>query len=331
MIFHPLIIALTSASVLTTFLVLYASAFGIEILRRWDLSSGSELQLALERKTYLVSTVLAFVFAFQLLSLFLFIFTADRLHTSFIGAMCAAGTLHVNGAGYPALILKMLNFVLAGLWLILNAADVRGYDYPLTRKKYAFLLAIAPLILVEAAFQTAFFLRLKPDITTSCCGSLFSSAGNVRITDLAALPVSPMKAVFAVVLFLTLAAGVFFLLRRRGAYVFAALAGSSLVVSLLAILSFISLYIYELPSHPCPFCILQSAYGFLGYPIYAALFGGGLCGLGVGLLQPFRKTESLARVFPAFQRRLALASLLLWLVFAALAGYRIAVSNLILP
>ncbi len=177
-IFHPLILALLVASGLTGFLVLYASVFGVQILRRWDLRSGSELQLGLERKTYLISTLLAFVFSIELLSLFLFVFTADALHTFFVGAMCAAGTLHVNGFGYPALLLKMGNFVLAGIWLILNAADIRGYDYPLTKKKYGFLLVLTPLILAETVLQTAFFLKMKPDITTSCCGSLFSSSGN---------------------------------------------------------------------------------------------------------------------------------------------------------
>ena len=115
--------------------MLYASVFGAQILRRWDLRSGSELQLGLERKTYLISTLLAFVFSVELLSLFLFVFTADALRTFFVGAMCAAGTLHVNGFGYPALLLKIVNFVLAGTWLVLNAADIRGYDYPADEKK----------------------------------------------------------------------------------------------------------------------------------------------------------------------------------------------------
>lgn len=30
------------------------------ILRRWDINSGSELQLRLERRTYLISTLLGF-------------------------------------------------------------------------------------------------------------------------------------------------------------------------------------------------------------------------------------------------------------------------------
>ena len=54
--------------------------------------------------------------------------------------MCAAGTLNVNAYGYPTLVLKVLNCLLAGIWLILNHADNRADDYPLIRKKYALLL-----------------------------------------------------------------------------------------------------------------------------------------------------------------------------------------------
>ena len=84
--------------------------YGIRILRNWDLKNGSELQLSLERKTYLISTIMSYAFGFQLLSLFLFIFTADKLASLFTGAMCAAGTLNVNGFGYPALLFQDYQF-----------------------------------------------------------------------------------------------------------------------------------------------------------------------------------------------------------------------------
>jgi hypothetical protein len=331
MIFHPLIISLLVASAMACFLILYAASFGAQILRRWDLQSGSELQLRLERKTFLISTLLAFLFAAQLLSFFLFIFTADRIHPYFVGAMCAAGSLNVNGFGYPTLLLKLVNFVFAGLWLILNAVDVRGYDYPLIKTKYRLLLPAAPLILAEAVSQASYFLRLKPDIITSCCGTLFSSAGEGRSSDLASLPVPVMKIVLFLSLSLTAAAGLVYYLKRRGGRLFAALSGTQVIISILSILSFISIYIYELPTHHCPFCLLQAEYGFVGYPIYFSALGAGICGLGVGLLTPFRKIKSLASTIPSVQRRLALAAVILLLLFAAIVIIRLAFSDLVLP
>ena len=158
MILDPPIIALLLGSILISGLVLYAAAFGVQILRHWDIKSGSERQLSLERKTYLISTIINYAFGFQLLSLFLFIYTADDLCRLFVGAMCAVGTLNVNAYGYPALILKIINFLFAGRWLILNYADNRAFDYPLIKKKYIFLLIMTPYILAETVLLFLYFL-----------------------------------------------------------------------------------------------------------------------------------------------------------------------------
>jgi hypothetical protein len=330
MVFHPAILALYLSSILIGFMVLYSAGYGIQILRRWDLKSGSELQLLLERKTYLVSTLLGYAFAFQLGSLFLFVYTAEHLHSLFVGAMCAAGTLYVNRFGYPALILKVINFLGAGLWLILNYADNRGYDYPLIKKKYVLLLFITPFILVEGLLQANYFFLLRPDVITSCCGSLFSPTAESVTSDIASLPIFPTMIVFYLWGALTFAAGLFFYGRKRGGYLFAGLNGMFFLVAVASILSFISLYIYELPSHHCPFCLLQREYGYVGYPLYLALLGSTITGMGVGLLMPFRKIESLKKVLPGLQKTLALVSMLLILLFVALITYGVMSSNLIL-
>jgi hypothetical protein len=96
------------------------------------------------------------------------------------------------------------------------------------------------------------------------------------------------------------------------------------------ILSFFSLYIYELPTHHCPFCILQGEYGYVGYPLYVALLGGGVTGMGVGLLMPFRDVESLSGALSSIQRRLVLISLILYLIFAGMVFSGVIASDLIL-
>ena len=330
MLFHPGIMALILGSFLISFMVLYSSWFAIKILRSWDLRSGSELQLDLERRTYLISTLLACVFGFQLLSLFLYIFTGDRLHSLFVGAMCAAGVFFVNGFGYPVLLLKVINFLLAGLWLILNISDNRGYDYPLIKPKYTLLLLIAPLVLLETILQLNFFLPLRPDIITSCCGSLFKSNGTELLTQLYAFPHIPMKIAFYLSIALTIGLGLFYLKKGRGGTLFAVMAGVDLVIAILSIFSFISLYFYELPTHHCPFCLLQGEYGYVGYPIYFSILGSAISGMGVGLLMPFRKIESLSRILPIIQKKLVLVCLVLLLLLAFIVTYRMVVTDFIL-
>lgn len=330
MLLHPAVIALLGVSVLMSFMLLYAAYYGVLILRRWDLASGSEQQLALERRTYLISTILTYAFGFQLLSLFLYMFTADNLHTFFVGAMCAAGTLNVNGYGYPTLVLKIFNFLAAGTWLILNHVDNRGYDYPLTRKKYAFLLGLTPFALAEAVMTTNLFLRLDPNIITSCCGSLFSAEGRSLGSGLASLPPRPTMLLFYGTTLLCLASGLWFLRSGKGAYLFGTLAVVLFIVSVLSVISFVSVYVYELPTHHCPFCILQGEYHYIGYPLYASLLGGAVWGAGAGALNPFRNVASLREIIPPVQKKLTCLALCFYTLFVALVTFGIVSSNLVL-
>ncbi len=331
MILHPEVIANLLASYAATFMVIYATFYGVQILRRWDIRSGDELQLALERKTYLISTVLTYVFALQLFSIFLYVFTADALCPLFVGAMCAAGTLNVNAFGYPTLLIKILTFMLAGLWLILNHADNQGYDYPLIKKKYSLLAFIVPFMILETILESAYFLGLKADVITSCCGSLFSIEREAGLGFiLVSLPERAMAWIFYVSMLCTLTCGIFFYRRGRGGYLYSILSAMMFVVSIISIVSFISPYVYELPTHHCPFCIVMREYHYIGYFLYMLLFTAAVCGIGTGALLPFRGVQSLTPALGIFIRRLAIASTGSYAAFTAIVTCEIASSNLMM-
>jgi hypothetical protein len=328
-VLDPSILALMLGSILVSLMLIYASSFGIRILRSWDISSGSELQLVLERRTYLISTILSYAFAFQLLSLFLFIYTADDLCKLFVGAMCAAGTLKVNNFGYPALAFKIFNFIASGAWLIMNYADNRAHDYPLTRIKYRLLLVIVPFILCETIIQGMYFLELHPNVITSCCGALFSTEETGVGAGLASFPTIPMKIIFYSALSALIANGIYFYREGgKSGYLFSLLSAVMFILSVEALISFISLYFYELPTHHCPFCILQGEYGHIGYLLYALLLAGSVSGVGIGALMPFRRKGSLENILPGILRKLTLISMTAYFIFGIIATYQIIFSNL---
>jgi hypothetical protein len=331
MILHPAVIANVVASLIITGVLVYAGYYGIQILRKWDLRSGDEFQLILERRTYLISTILTFVCGLELMSLFLYVFTANNLCPLFVGAMCAAGTLNVNPYGYPTLLLKIVSFLFAGLWLILNHADNQAYDYPLIKKKYLLLTLIVPFSVLETSLQGAFFLNLKANVITSCCGSLFSSEQVKGVgSELAALPIKPMMWIFYLGMGVTLLSGIYFYLKGKGGYLYSTITFVMFGVSIASIISFISIYIYELPTHHCPFCIVMEEYGYIGYVLYLPLFGAVVTGMGIGVLMPFRGVDSLRAVIPRLIKKLTLTSLTLYAAFTAIVVYKIATSNLIL-
>ncbi len=60
-----------------------------------------------------------------------------------------------------------------------------------------------------------------------------------------------------------------------------------LYISYYAVTYFFSTYIYELPTHQCPFCMLQKEYYFIGYLIWSTLFLGNFFALSSFLIPKF--------------------------------------------
>jgi hypothetical protein len=327
MIFHPAILSLLVSSLLIGVMVLYAALYGVRIVAQWDIKSGSERQLVLERRTYFVATIVRYFLVIQIASLFLLIYTADSIHTLFSGTMCAVGVFDVNRFGFPTILFKLSTSFLAGLWLIIDRADNSGADYPLIKIKYWFLILLAPVIVAENITQWAFFIGLHPDIITSCCGSLFSPGGRGVASEIASVPIVPALLIFFSVLALTLCSGAVFIVRGVGGIFFSAASFVAGVISIGAIISALSVYIYELPSHHCPFCILQPEYHFIGYPMYAAILVGSICGAGVGVCAPFRKIPSIQNSLLVFGKHLAIAAMAAFSVLAVTAIQVIATSH----
>lgn len=299
MILQTPILALLLADVLSLMLLLPASFFALQILLHWDPSSGRARQLRLEKKTHLITAVLGLAFLVQLLVLPLFVHTVDQLALQIAGAMCAIGTLNTNPWGFPALVLRLALFFLAASWLLLNTLDQRAPDYPLIRVKYALLLVILPVSVLAMSVQWAFFQQLDPDVIASCCGSLFSREGESVAAHMAGLPAFPTMIALYGTLGLAIAAAGIYLRRRRGLLLCGILATLSFPVAIVAIIAFLSLYVYEHPLHHCPFCLLQPEYGRIGYALYLPLFTASALGLGltlVALAGGFAQRESLHQV-----------------------------------
>ncbi len=324
MILHPGILALLCGSLIILLVMLLASWLGIKILIRWDIDSNSEEQLLLERKTWLVSTLLNYAFGFQIFSAVLFIFTADDIHRLFVGAMCATGSLNANLVGWLVLLIKGFLLFAAAFWIILNRLDQRTEDCPLVRPKYLALLLMTPLVALDFYWQWRYFSGLQPEVITSCCGSLFSAEGDSVASDLAGMPVKQAMQLFFSIAGSYLAA-LFCCVFFRQAYFRHLLFITSVLMffaSLGAVVSFLSLYIYQMPSHHCPFDMLQENYGYVGYPMYSGLFFATLFGMLPAICQPLRKYASLRREIDFSEKRWLMTALIGMLVFLTIGCWQ---------
>jgi len=330
MLFHPGILALVSSSVLITLMMLYAAMLGSKVILRWDFGSSSAYQLSLERRTYLISTIINYVLGFQIISAFLFIYTVDDIHRLFVGAMCATGSLNANPVGWLALLSKITVCFVAGVWLVLNYLDQQAEDYPLVRLKYSLLLFLLPIIVLDSLLQFLYFLGLDPDIITSCCGSLFSDSGVGVASSIAGLPVLPAMMVFYVGFTLVFVTLLLCLYSKKTflRYLLSTFNAAFLFVALASVVSFISIYIYELPTHHCPFDIIQKEYSFIGYPLYISLFCGIFFGLLPGIFHPVKRILSLQRIVQKFERSWIVLSVSCIVIFVFISTYRVITSNL---
>lgn len=330
MILQTPILALLTIAAVSVAVALWAALFGLRVLRRWDIASGSAAQIGMERQTQLASTLLGFVMVAQAAGLALFVFNADRMTPLFVGAMCAVGTLSVNAYGFPALYARLAVFFAAGLWLMLDRADRLGADYPLTRAKFGAAIGVAALLMVSAGLDLAYFLNLRTDVITSCCSRLFTPANSGLAAELSALPPRLALGLLAGAGLAVAATGAQVLWRGRGHQLYAIASGAMFVIAIAAIVAAVSSYVYEHPNHHCPFCLLKREYGYVGYALYVPLLIGSVLGLGAGMLHPATRIDSLAPRLPTRIRRQVVASLTAFALFGAATAAIIATSNLIL-
>ncbi|MBU0480993.1 MAG: hypothetical protein KKG47_07815 [Proteobacteria bacterium] len=323
-------LSLTLCSIIVIFLMTIAARTAFRVIRYWNPGSDSNLQIRLESETWLASTLVEYALAVQAFSLLLFLLAADNYSKVIAGAMCATGTLLANGYGMPALLFKISGFFLYAFWILTHQLDIRSESYPLVRFKFSYLLFLLPVVIIDQALQTAYIANLDPDIITSCCAVVFSDAageGRNLIGALSApvLPVFYTLAAFLFILGLLLGkvlpvktgertAGFLLLLYTAGWAIF-------FLVSLLAITSVLSSYIYAMPSHRCPFDIIKPEYNYIGVLIYTALLAGTFAGVSPAFAKFVTRNTGLGDAAVKYGRTAVILSTLFLAIFICASSY----------
>ncbi len=248
----------------------------IQIALWFDYDADTPRQYRLLRQSYLAATIVKFALFFKIVLLFYFIYTLDKLSTIIPGAMCAAGVITANSYGVWLIALKLLAIYLFGIWLVINALDMQTPNYAFTKLKFRYFFLLYFVIVAEIVLEYRYFGALDVSKVVSCCGVLFNPLGQSALGSLLHLPSKLVVALFYANFLLLL-------LFYKRVYLFAFLSVTFVFISLLAIILFFSPYIYQLPTHHCPFCILQKEYYFIGYLLYGLLFLGSFLGIAAGV------------------------------------------------
>jgi len=271
----PDVIALLILDVLFVFFAIISFLLSIRIVKHWDLGSTSSLQYSLEKQSYLVATVIKYLFFLKLPLFIYFVFTLDLIANVIPGAMCAAGVVNATPYGFYLFIIKIINLYLFGIWLALHHYDIQHPNYPYTRLKFALFILIFFLFISEIILEVMMFSAIDPHVIVSCCGTLFCAIETSHVSTFLVLPnwliLATFYSSFIVLLF-------FYYLKNS--FVFALANIIYLATALISLIAFFSTYVYQLPTHNCPFCLLQSDYYYIGYLFYSSLFAGTFFGIG---------------------------------------------------
>lgn len=264
---NDIIIYLFSQAIL---FILLCIAFynSIIILKNWDFNKTTSLQYKLEKKSYLVILIISFVLIIKLILFPYFTYSLDNLSNIVPGAMCAAGIVGANEYGEINLALKVFILFLIGVWLIINSLDLKEKTYPYTKQKYLFFIFLFILIVLETILDVLYLTNIPTQEPVMCCSIIFgvNNTGS-KIPFNLSIP-------SLLILFYLLSVLVIFLNIQKKVLLNFFTSLLFFYISYYAVTYFFSTYIYELPTHQCPFCMLQKEYNYIGYFIWFSLFLG---------------------------------------------------------
>ena len=286
MMLSPEVIALLTLDVLFLLFGSLAFVLSSDIARHWNIALSSEYQYALEKKAVLVATIIQYIFYLKLPLFLFFIFTADTISTLITGAMCATGVVNSVDIGFQLFGFKIINLYLFAFWLLLHSLDMKDENLRYTRAKFIFFMVVFISLACEVFYDFYFFNALNIDKIVSCCGTLFSVASTASFAVIFTLEPRFVLIAFYGLAFLQV---IFFYRKAPRGFLITHLL--FIPVAIVALILYFETYVYELPTHHCPFCLLQKEYYYVGYFLYTTLFLGTFFGIGAGIMSLLETPE----------------------------------------
>jgi len=302
MLLTPPIIAILMLDTIFLLFGTFVFFISIPIVLKWDINSTSSSQYSLEKKAILAATIIKYIFIVKLPLFLFFIFTTDKLSDLITGAMCAAGVVNSVSFGLTLFVFKIVNLYIFGFWLFLHQEDMKDEKLRFTKLKFTIYIFAFFLLLVEIFYDISFFNSLDVNKLVSCCGTLFSATSTSTISFIFQISNSTIVSTFYITLFVYLIS--YFLKNEK---LFLTMNILFFIVSVISLILFFGTYIYELPTHHCPFCMLQKDYYYIGYVLYITLFVGTFSGISGSILTILK---------PEFSKRYYNISLLFNMLYA---------------
>jgi len=286
MILSPEVLSIVILDVILSIFSIVAFIISLNIFFKWDFNASSKKQYKLEKQSFLGATIIKYILFIKIILFIFFIFTLDRLSNIITGAMCAAGVVDATSYGIYLLLFKLLNIYLFGFWLVIHNYDMKNEKLPFTKHKFGFFIIIFILFICETILELSMFASIDVAKLVSCCGTLYSNSENSYISTLFKVN----QNLFIISFYISFSfLALFYLIKN--AYFYTITNFIFLILAIITLIIFFGTYIYEIPTHNCPFCMLQKEYNYIGYIIYTTLFLGTFFGFCVSLYDIYFKNR----------------------------------------
>lgn len=301
----PEVVILLFIETLLLFFYLVVLKHAIAILRFFDINSNQPQQYELEKKSYFAATAIKVGLIIGFLQLPYLIFILDKLSYYLPGAMCAAGVVGANPFGTPLIMSHIIFLLVSAFWLAVHQLDLKSETLQYTRIKFGIYISLFVLFMLKYALLLIYLNNLDPQQAVACCSLLYGS-GQFGDTSIQKVQPWMLSTAFVTLFLLTL-----FVTFKR--WSFAAIVANiiMLMFSIYAVTHLFSPYVYELPTHHCPYCLFQPEYLYVGYLLFALLLTAAFTGI-VSAQIKLMLERDLAYLFRI--------SMLAWVLFAMLCG-----------
>ena len=291
MLLTPEVLSILILNVIFSIFAFIAFFLSIKIFLNFDINSTSKTQYTLEKHSFLAATIIKYIFIIKVPLFLFFIFTLDKISNVLTGAMCGAGVVDATEYGTYLIVLKIINLYLFAYWLSLHVEDMKDENQAYTRAKFGIFIVLFFFFMIEVVLEGVMFNAIEIDKMVSCCGTLYSSSSTSAISSIFSIDNKILLSLFYGNFLLI---SLFYFLKNK--YLFAISNILFILVALVSLIAFFGTYIYELPSHHCPFCYLQSDYYYIGYLIYFLLFVGTFYGMVVGFVNESSRNYNISLI-----------------------------------
>ena len=169
----PEILTIYILDLLFLFFATIAFILSLQIIKSWNFDANSKLQYSLEKKSYLGSTIIRYMFYIKLPLFLFFIFTLDKISFILPGAMCGAGVVNANEYATVLLFLKLVNLYLFAYWIVLDKQDMLDELQKHLKQKFTIFIALFTLLISEIVLEYIMFSSIDVKDVVDCVVQFF--------------------------------------------------------------------------------------------------------------------------------------------------------------